>query len=240
MKSPIRSPRLFLGCLAVLLLPTLSLAAGPRWAVSGFASLNTYLMSDINNEIMAINHATMGTGIPIMDEVNNGPSFGGGVRAIFNDRAWVGLDYERLLGSSELSVPGGRLKYDVPSHGLLASAGYLFPGSGAIRFGLGGGIGYYTTSDASVQMEASVGGVSAAVTGDIKASGIGGHAFGLLDAALSEAWHAELLAGFRFANTSDIELTVPGAGSATIDGYSLDWTGAMVRAGLALHFGPKR
>ncbi len=238
MTASTRSPGLVLGTLAVLLLPALSLAAPPRWALTGFASANSYAMSDINEHISVLNFISSWAGYGTMDEINTGPSFGGGVRATFNDQAWVELDYERLLASSEFNASFGRLKLDVPSHGILASAGYLFPG-GRLRFGVGGGLGYYTASGSSIEVSGTAFDVTGSVKADISATGIGAHAFGLLDAALSDPLHAELLLGYRYAPTGDVEVAAADLGSASLEGYSLDWSGVVLRAGLALHFGTK-
>ncbi len=239
MRSSTRSPWFHLGVLlALLLLPALAAAAPPQWALTGFASFNTYAMSDVNNEISAINFVSSFAGYGTMDKIDTGPSFGGGLRAIFNDRAWVELDYERLLGSSDINFPFGSLKYDVPSHGILASGGYLFPG-GTFRFGVGGGLGFYTASGSSIRVTGTLADYAGEVTGDLSGTGLGAHAFGLLDAAMSENVHAEFLAGFRYARTGDVKLSVAGAGEATIPDYKLDWTGAVFRGGLALHFGSK-
>ncbi len=238
MTASIRSLGLCLGTLALLLLPALTAAAPPRWALTGFASANTYAMSDINDQISALNFISSWAGYGTMNEIDTGPSFGGGLRAIFNDRAWVELDYERLLANSEFVASIGRLKLDVPSHGILASAGYLFPG-GRLRFGVGAGLGYYTASGSSIEVSGTAFDVTGSVKADISATGVGAHGFGMLDAALSDPLHAELLVGYRYAPTGDVEVSEANLGSATLEGYSLDWSGVVLRGGLAFHFGSK-
>lgn len=194
-------------------------------------------MSDVNNEIMAINNATIGTGIARMNEVNNGFGYGGGIRGVFEDRFFLAVDYERLTSSSEPNVSGLKLKYDLPSHAIVASAAYLFPGRGNLRFGLGGGLGYYRAGGAAISLDATEAGIPAQVQGDVEASGVGGHAVGILDMALAPAVHLEAMSGFRFANTGDVKLKVSGSPDVTIDGYSLDWSGLIARAGLSFYFG---
>lgn len=229
---------------ALLLLaatPTVASAiTPPQWAVAGFGAYSTYLMSDVNNQVQAINGATMGTGIARMEEVNNSAGFGGGIRALFDDRVLLGVDFERLPGRTALSASGTELGYEVPGNAVLASVGYLFGSRSNVRLGVGGGVGYYHSSNAKIRAQGELAGVITQGEANLKASGLGLHAFGMLDAAIVRSVHLEGLAGFRFANTGDVEFRVAGEPPVTIDGYSLDWSGAMTRLGLSFYLGSSR
>lgn len=223
--------------LAALMLPGSACLAGTtQWGVAGFGSYNTYAMSDVNTEIDIINVALALAGEGSMDNIKSGIGYGGGIRAIFSDKVTVGLDYERLTGSSSYESGGDKLEYDVPCDAVLGSVAYRFPGSGKARFGLGGGIGYYSSA-ASIGITA--GSIGLTEVADITGSGVGFHAFGMMDAAFSPAVHLEALAGYRYAKTGDVTLEALGL-SEKIPGYDLDWSGLMLRAGLSFYFGAGR
>ena len=220
--------------LAAIVAPGSTCLAGEtRWGVAGFGSYNTYAMSDVNDEIGQINLLLEGSGVGPMDEISDGFGVGGGIRAIFGDKVMLFLDYERLMGDTSLSDGVDELKYDVPCDAFLASVAYRFPGSARARFGVGGGLGYYSSA-ASISIDATSIGLSEKA--DVTGSGVGLHAFGLMDAAFSPAVHLEALAGYRYGKTGDVTLEAAGL-SQEVPDYSLDWSGLMARVGLAIYFG---
>jgi hypothetical protein len=235
MAFPIRSRGLILVLLlAALAAPASTCLAGRTlWGVGAFGSYNTYAMSDVNDEIDAINVLLELAGLSPMDNVKSGIGYGGGLRAIFSDKVMVSLDYERLTGDTSVTDGVDRLEYDLPCDAVLATVAYRFPGSGKARFGLGGGLGYYSSA-ASISVDAAS--IGESVTGDITGSGIGFHGVGLVDVALSPAVHLEAQAGYRYGKTGDVSIEAAGL-SQEIPDYSLDWSGFMSRVGLAIYFG---
>ena len=219
----------------VLFLPR-SASAGGGWGIAGFGGYNTYAMSDLNDEVIApINVLLAGSGYS-MDEISGGLGFGGGIRYRTPGSLVIGVDFERLGGSSELSVPGGSFEISTPANAFVATVVYYFPSASRARFGLGGGLGYYSSAGEvtlfdSVTLEED--------TEDMEGSGVGFHGVGAMDLALSPTAHLEANVGYRFAKTTDLEIA--GSKQTTSDGddATLDWSGLMTRLGVAFYFGAK-
>jgi len=221
--------------LTALVIPACPAQAGTAsYGVAGFGTLNSYTMSDVNDAIDIANWGLAFAGLESISGIDTGVGFGGGFRAVLNDRFWLALDYERLTGGTDYSVLGNKLELDVPANAVLASAAYLLPGAGRVRLGFGAGLGYYSSA-ASISVDAPDISLSGAF--DITGSGLGFHGFGMMDAALSQAAHFELLVGGRFAEVTDPVLEGPGIPDDLLQGLALDWSGVMIRGGLAFHFG---
>jgi hypothetical protein len=195
-----------------------------RWGFGAFGGYSTYSMSDINNLIGSINTALAVAGAPVrLDEINGGMSFGGGLRAIPSESWRLSLDYERLMGSSEIELGGDSFEINTPANVVSATAAYLFPASGKARFGLGAGPALYL-ADGSIESVDSSGTESSSFSG----TGVGLHLLGVGEIAFSPKVHLELGAGYRVAKASlsvdDVETDA-----------DLDWSGFMSRVGLAFY-----
>lgn len=220
---------------ATLFLPSHALASG-QWGISGFAGYHTYSMSDLNDEVVApINVLLSGTGFS-MDEITSGIGFGGGLRYRSPGNLVVGVDYERLDGSTELSVPGGSFEITTPADAISATLVYFFPSESKARFGLGGGLGYYSSSgevrvyDSTTLQEE---------TESLEGSGFGVHGVGAMDLTFSPAVHLEANVGYRYAKTTDLVIAGIQAQTANGDDATLDWSGLLTRVGITFYFGAK-
>jgi len=143
----------------------------------------------------------------------------------------LSLDYERLNSSSSASGDiggvGYNLDFDLPANAFVAGATYYFPSASSTRFGITGGIGYYS---ASGTLEASSGGLTERQ--DVSGNGVGFHGGGALDMTLSSSAHLEAMAGYRIAKTGDLEFD-----GVTSPGEAAEYSGFMSRAGFSFFFG---
>ena len=220
---------------AAFFLPSTACAGG-EWGISAFAGYNTYAMSDLNDEVIGpINLLLAGTGYS-MDEVSGGLGFGGGLRYRTPGNIMIGVDFERLGGSTDLSVPGGSFEIKTAANAFTGTIVYYFPSASRARFGLGAGLGFYSSAGEvtlfdDVTLEED--------TEDLEGSGVGFHGVGALDLTLSSSAHLEANVGYRFAKTTDLEIA--GTKQTTSDGddATLDWSGLMTRVGFTFYFGAK-
>lgn len=216
-------------------LPGLAFAAG-EWGVGGFGGYNTYAMSDLNDEVVdPINVLLTGTGYS-MDEVKGGVGFGGGLRYRTPGNLLVGVDFERLNGSTDLTVPGGSFEITTPANAVSTTILYMFPSASKARFGLGGGVGVYWSSGDLKLFDSST---MTEETESMEGTGFGLHGVGAMDLTLSESAHLEANVGYRYAKTSD--LTIAGTKQLTSSGddATLDWSGILTRVGVTFYFGTK-
>ena len=212
-----------------------ALASG-QWGVSGFAGYHSYSMSDLNDElIVPINLALTGTGYS-MDKLTSGIGFGGGIRYRTPGNLAIGLDYERLDGSSELKVPGGSFKIATPADVVTATVVYYFPSASKVRFGLGGGFGFYTSAGKATLYDSTT---LQEETEKLEGKGIGVHGVGALDLTLSPVAHVEANVGYRYAKTRDLVAAGEKLITANGDDATLDWSGLLTRVGLTFYFGTK-
>jgi hypothetical protein len=205
--------------------------AETQFGIAGFAGYNSYGMDDVNELIDEVNDAFAGTGYE-MDEISSGFAFGGGLRIRPSSQVLVAIDYERLSASSDLSIFDASIELDVPANGFTGTALYFFPSTSRARFGIGAGLGYYTSSGS---LSADSSGIGFEV--DVEGSGIGFHGLAAADVGISPTVHLEGMAGYRFAETSDLEIA--GETAYNLDGEeaTLDWSGFMSRVGLTFYFG---
>jgi hypothetical protein len=234
-RIPFRVPAILVILLVAPSLSGTAFASG-QWGVSGFAGYHSYSMSDLNDEVIApINLVLSGTGYS-MDKITSGIGFGGGIRYRTPGKLTIGVDYERLDGSSELKVPGGSFKISTPADAVSATLVYFFPSTSKARFGLGGGLGYYSSSgeakvyDSTTQQEQSE---------SLEGSGVGVHGVGAMDLTLSPVAHLEANIGYRYAKTTDLTIAGTKAQTSSGDDAKLDWSGLLTRVGFTFYFGSK-
>jgi hypothetical protein len=228
---PLRASLLALA-ISFLLLPVPEPAgAETQFGVSVFGGYNSYAMDDANELVDQVNDALAGTGYS-MDEISSGFAYGGGVRIRPSTSLMIALDYERLNASSELSIFDFDFELEVPADAFTGTLIYLFPSTSRARFGIGAGLGYYSSSGSLSADSSGVG-----IETDVEGSGIGFHGLGALDLAVSPVVHLEGMAGYRFAQTSDIEVAGDTAYNSEGEEATLDWSGFMSRVGLTFYFG---
>lgn len=199
---------------------------GPRVGLFVHGGYGTYAMSDVNDAIESVNAELAGTGL-MMDEVNGGLDFGGGLRLIVNESISLSAGFERLFGSSEVSMAGASVKIKVPANAITATAEYYLPMSGPIGVGFGGGVGYYISAAGS---ESSY--LGASVSEDWTGSGFGLHGLVLGRIAATPAIQVDGALGYRLAVAKDVEV----GGISSQD--DLEWSGLMTRLGITVYLTP--
>ena len=218
---------------AVAATPVPSVAT--QFGVTVFGGYNTYSMEDVNDFIDLLNNDPDflgGTGYSL-DDISSGWGYGAGLRIRpTGNKLVIGLDYERLMASSELEVLDASLTMDVPANAITGTLFYFFPSTSRARFGLGGGLGYYSSSGELVGEDSS-----SSQSIDVEGSGVGFHGVGAVDIGISPTVHFEASAGYRLAKTSDVEVAGVKVMNSGGDDASIDWSGLMSRLGLTFYFG---
>lgn len=217
---------LILGIAITLALPAAVFAGTPRPWLALNGSWATYSMSDVNADIRNINAQLAGSGLT-MDEIGHGLGFGvaGGVETA--GPVSLGLGYERLSASSEVSDASGGIRYHFPANSVRAFVEYRFPSETNRSPSVGFAVGRV--------MEA--GSVDVTITG---AGAVSAHLDGsgpLLEAFVGGDWWSEPQfalfgsAGYRYAKVGEVKLE--GQTVINPDGskYSMDYSGVVIRLG---------
>ena len=221
-----------LGTAIVPLQPCLASASDDtrHFTVSAFGSYQAYDMSDVNSAMQYALASYSGAQAD-KNEISGGPGFGGALRVWPSDRAFVSLEFQRLLasnsGSGQYFGSTYTVDLEVPAASIGLGAGYvLMPGS-AFRFGLTGGAGYYLSTGDLVTRGPGVNDKSR-----LEGGGFGVHGSGLLLVKLAGKLDVEVDAGYRYAKTTDV--TSNGYRIQNSDGSpaKIDWSGFTARAGL--------
>ena len=137
-----------LSCLGAVLLflaspaatPSIVSAAGVRPWLSVHALESTYSMSDVNSDIGNINALIAPSGLR-MDEINRGLGLGAAFGLEIPGGFSIGLGYDRLTGSSDVSDPTGSIEYDLPANVFRAFGQYSIRGPGALGAHVGASLG---------------------------------------------------------------------------------------------------
>jgi hypothetical protein len=189
-------------------------------------------MKDVNDQIGGINELLAGTGLS-MDEISNGLGFGVAFGGDLNDVMSVGLAYDRLFGSSEVSDATGGIKFDLPANAFRGFGEYRFPSTGQFKPHAGIALGMVS---ASGTVELSAAGFPTE-KGDVEGSGplaevyVGGDMWAAPQFAIIGS------AGYRYAKIS--EFKVAGETATKEDGSkaTMDYSGFNARLGLKVAFG---
>src|SRR5512143_36405 len=147
--------RAILGALALLGL-SLVLATpvdAARFGVAGFGAFNQYAMRDVNKQIGHLGDELDSLSFPDhfdLENIETGLGGGVGLRYEHSRKLLFSIDYNRLGASSsgERQVGGqtGSASVSVPGNVFTLSGTYFLPMEGDVRFGLLGGLGYYSCS----------------------------------------------------------------------------------------------
>ncbi len=195
--------------------------------VGGHGSWGTYAMGDVNHEISQINEQ-LGEASPHLDKIRGGFGFGfeAGVEV---RRVSFGLGYERLLGSTDLEVASGTIRYAVPANAVMALAQYRFAAAGPLRARIGGAWGVLALDGRRDLTALGPEGGSVRITGTSP----------LLEADVAvELWASPLVAlgsscGYRYARVGR-----PLVERLAAFDESVDYSGFVVHAGLKFILAP--
>jgi len=188
---------------ALLALPALASAA--TFGAEVFGAFNSYKMTDVNDAVQGTN----------LDQINHG--FTGGLDArLWATPNWMfSAGWEPLFAETKDDATGDKLNVDGNSFQL--NGAYYFPMSEKAKYGVGGGVGFYSLNGKVSSTSGST---------DIKGSGVGGQFLGLAEWTVSPGFAITAGAGYRAANI-DIDNSSTNA--------TVDYSGFMGRAGLAFY-----
>ena len=181
-----------------------------------FGAFSTVSMKDWNERIVA----PVNQGGGNMDEFSSALGGGLGLRVWPNSQWMLSATWEPLFASREEKVSGDEANLN--ANAFEATAGYYFPSTSQARFGLGGGIGYY-----------SLGGEISGSSSTLKLEGstVGFHVMGLMEWTVKPGFAITGTAGYRVADIKDTKVDNV---SATPE-MSTDYSGLMLRAGFAFY-----
>ncbi len=188
-------------------------SAGPALVLRG--GIAGYRMGDLNDFLDDANFLT-GTSF---EQVNGGGSFGAALRLPLNPNAALELGYERLTGTSEDASSAGKI--DLDANLLTATISYYPPSYGGVLFGLGGGLGV-VSSDAELRGTQRV---------ELDGTGPAFYLLGSLEVPIGPGAALTFDGGLRYAVVSDVE-----SAGFLPPNLDLDWTGPVLRGGLAVTF----
>jgi outer membrane protein with beta-barrel domain len=181
-----------------------------------FGAFSTHSMKDWNDRVVA----PVNQGGGDMDEFGTGFGGGLGLRVLPNSNWMLSATWEPLFVSREEKNSGDEA--NLKANAFEATAGYYFPSSSPARFGLGAGLGVY-----------ALGGEITSSTSTLKVEGntVGFHLMGLMEWTVKPGFSFTGTAGYRFADIKDTQIDNQ---SATPE-LSTDYSGVMLRAGIALY-----
>ena len=219
--------RLVFAALLLTCSPALAAAGSKPW-INGFVSGANYSMSRVNADIRGLNTSIASSGLK-MDEITRGAGFGLAVASNVRGAFSFGVGYERLAASTRASGASLATEYTLPAD--------LFRGLCRYSFA--------PVDRSGAFVEASLGHVS--TSGSFKATsgefGLGGNVEGSgvaleLDAG-GQLWTSPVMAlsgslGYRHAVVVKPTLGGETMRNADGSGYQIDYTGAVVRAGVTL------
>jgi hypothetical protein len=210
----------------IMALPTLAMA-GPRpWLAAGLGG-STYSMDDVNEDVGGINTLLAGSGLK-MDEITKGLTFGASGGVDLGNGFGLGIGYDRLTASTDVGDFSGGIEYHMPANLFRALGRYSFANTGKSRGFLEAALGRVTSAG---EVRLTVAGVGSQV-GKLEGSGLAFEAGGG-----GEIWAGPQVAivggvGYRHASVRDVKLDGSPVYNASGDGYSIDYSGVFLRAGL--------
>ena len=215
-----------------LLAPGSSQAAGFKpWAAAS-GSWATYSMKDVNDQIGSINQTLAGSGLS-MDEINNGFGFGVAFGGDLNDALSVGVGYDRVFGSSDVSDASGGIKFDFPANAYRGFGEYRFPSTGQFKPHLGISLGMISTSG-NVELSAA-----GSPTDKSKVEGSGPLAEAYVGGDMWASPQFAILGsvGYRYAKVSEFKVAGETATNADGSKATMDYSGFNARLGIKFAFG---
>jgi hypothetical protein len=190
------------------------------WGADVFGAFNTHSMGDVNSGIDQLNAAGAD-----YDKVSN--SWGGGIGLRLKPNANWMLEgtWEPLFPSTEdKNISGDKINLDANSFQVTGT--YWLPSQASSKFGLVGGLGFYTLN----------GKLQRVGLPDVKVGGsaVGFHILGTAEKEMSPGFGLFGSAGYRMAKVSDTQFD-----SQSTDPKSVtDFSGFTARLGLAFYMIP--
>ena len=202
-----------------------STAGGATAMVIGgevFGAFNTHSMSQWNDDLVAPINQSGGN----MDEFGSAFTGGLGLRMWPSSNWMLAATWEPLFNTKQESVSNVEVNLD--ANAFEATAGYFFPSTSQAKFGLGGGLGYYSLAGETTGFTALG---APELDGKLTGSTVGFHFLGLMEWTASPGFAVTGSAGYRIAKISDTQLDDLSSDPET----ETDYSGLMLRAGLAFY-----
>ena len=184
--------------------------AGVGWGGEIFGGWHGFALSDFNDSLASVNQS-LGTSF---EEIKNGGGGGLGLRFWPKDDVLLRLDVEAMLAETEDSG----VTFDIGPVALLLSGTYFFPSPAPVRFGIGGGVGFY---DITGEVKGPGGSF------DTSGSGVGVHGMGEVMLPIAKRWSLSGIVGYRYAKVDDVKIDDQSSNTEA------DFSGPLVRIGLA-------
>jgi YHS domain-containing protein len=219
-------------------------AGAGQFGIGLYGSFNQYAMRDIDKAIGELGDNLDVIAAPDHFELNTietGLGGGAGLRYEMSRKLVFSLDYSRLGASQEGTHQVGGMdataSVSFPANAFLLSGTYYFPTESDVRFGVLGGLGYYSCSG---EMKAEFKALNLNTTETVSGSGIGFHAGVSADGHLKGPMRIEGSAGYRYARTGQLEYG-DGTPVTKSDGGETraEYTGSYMQVGLVYYFGKR-
>lgn len=219
-------------------------AVAGQFGVALYGAYNQYAMRDIDKGIGELGDQLDVIAYPDDFELNTietGLGFGAGLRFEHSRKLNFSLDYKRLLAKQEGTRQVGGMdataSVSVPANAILLSGTYYFPTETDTRFGIVGGLGYYSCSG---EKKATFEALNLDETDKISGSGVGFHAGVSADGRLKGPVRIEGTAGYRYARTGQLEYE-DGTKVTKADGGAMraEYTGSFLQLGFVYYFEKK-
>jgi hypothetical protein len=195
-------------------------------------------MTNLNDVLKELNAEYEADQQPVrFDSIDSGVSYGLGLHSPLGERLLVGLEWERLVASTDVGGPLDKNTIDASADVYGASATLDFLPKSKFRFGLEGGLGYLSSRAAQtifandVQiLKSDLGGSSAAYRLSLA---FGAPATSSLDFSVGLGWRWASVSGLGAGLTSNVRetQTAPPVFHA-LD--SLNWSGVYGRAAVTV------
>jgi hypothetical protein len=223
--------RILAACIAAMaVLPSIAWADARPWA-SVDGSWGTYAMSDVNDDLAAVNASLAGSGLSI-DEIHGGLGLGLRFGVEVGSRWSTGVGYDRLFASTDVGDATGKLEYKLPANAFRVFEEYSLPSQGRAGLNLGAGLGMVSSSGSVELTDYSSGSFKAHLkgTGLLLEGLLGGEIRAAPQLALTGS------AGFRYAKISEVKAEGQTVVNADGSKYSLDYSGFLLRLGMKVAF----
>lgn len=204
-----------------------------------FGTVGAFDMTSLNDVIKVLNAEYEADQQPVrFDPLDSGVSYGVGLASPLGERLLVGLEWERLLASTDVGGPLDKNTIDAEADVYSASVMIDFLPKSTFRFGFEGGLGYLSSRAAQtifvndVQvLNTDLGGSTAAYRLSLAFSA---PATSSLEFSAALGWRWARLGNLGGQLTTNIRET-PTAPPVFHALDSLDWSGVYGRAGVTLY-----
>jgi hypothetical protein len=196
-------------------------ARAATWGGEVFGAYSTYSMKDWN-DLTQVANDTLGTNL---DEIHGGLGGGLGVRVWATSNWMFSAVWEPLFADTKDDANG--IEIQLNGQSFQGTAAYFFPTRGTGKFGIGAGLGYYRLSGEDT--------APGFAKEKIEGSSVGFHFLGLGELEVSPGFAVTGAVGYRVAKISDTQFD----GLSTVPKFETDYSGLMLRAGVAFYVTPR-